>query len=375
MLDARRTAVLACLLLAGLTGLHAAPGVAADPHDLYATARARLAAGDLREAAEALTRLQSLIASRPDWDPDGAFADELVPPLRARLHRLQVAESRLGEFADHALDAVKPPDIRSEMSTVKQYTHWATCVINRLRTERDAIVDTSVPDAEEKALLIQTDSYARTERLLEQDVLAKMAEVAGDDILGLLAGNPELDSVLVRFRQLKQEVMKGVAENERLAQRLKESDSRNERLLGVVANVVTDAAAAPAHGGKSAGVDERFARFLDAEREGLRKQRALSSTERERLQASLERYRKSNRALVAAGVISDQSTRIESIARAVADLPPAEAATTAAPESGWPRTVWVALLASGGAFIAGRAMGRRRRPAAEDPPATRRLAA
>jgi hypothetical protein len=372
---ARRTPILAFLLLAGLPSLHAAPGVAADPHDLYETARTRLGAGDLREAAEALARLQSLITSHPDWDPDGAYANHLVPSLRARVHRLQVAESRLDEFADHALDAVKPPDIRNEMSTVKQYTHWATCVINHLRMERDAIVETSVPDAEEKALLIQTDSYARSERLLEQDVLAKMAEVAGDDILGLLAGNPELDSVLVRFRQLKQEVMKGVAENERLAQRLKESDARNERLLGVVADVVTDAAAAPAHGGKTPSVDERFARFLDAEREGLRQQRALTSTERDLLQASLERYRKSNRALVAAGVISDQSARLKAIAQAVDELPPAEAPAASSPSSGWLRTVFVALFASGGAFLAGRAARRRRRPAAETPPAPRRLAA
>jgi hypothetical protein len=261
------------------------------------------------------------------------------------------------------------------MSTVKQYTHWATCVVQRLRTERDAIVETSVPDAEEKALLLQTASYARTERLLEQDVLAKMAEAAGDDILGLLAGNPELDSVLVRFRQLKQEVMKGVAENERLAQRLKESDARNERLLGVVADVVTEAAGAPAHGGKTGSVDERFARFLDAEREGLRPPRALTSTERERIQGNLERHRKSNRALVAAGVISDQRARLEAIAKALAELPPAKEAAAAAPAAGWLRTMCIALLASGGGFILGRVVGRRRRPAAALPSAPRRLAA
>jgi len=42
----------------------------------------------------------------------------------------------------------------------------------------------ALADPEEAALLTRTESYARTEQLLEIDILKKMAAAAGDDILG-----------------------------------------------------------------------------------------------------------------------------------------------------------------------------------------------
>src|SRR5213593_5102041 len=67
----RRAAVLAAGVLLGVTCLRGASQVEADPHELYDRTREYLADGELRGAATALSRLRTLIAKRPDWDPEG----------------------------------------------------------------------------------------------------------------------------------------------------------------------------------------------------------------------------------------------------------------------------------------------------------------
>src|SRR5687767_8265766 len=91
----RRPAVLGVALALGITCLDAAPKVEADPHELYERARDFLADGELRAAATSLARLKSLITERPDWDPEGVFARELLPPLSDRLNRLQGVARKL----------------------------------------------------------------------------------------------------------------------------------------------------------------------------------------------------------------------------------------------------------------------------------------
>src|SRR5437867_3195513 len=105
---------------------------------------------------------------------------------------------------------------------------------------REYLADGELADAEERAFLTHTESYERTERLLEVDVLKRMADTAGDDILGLLAGDPELESVLTRFRQLKRDLMQIVAERDQLETDVKKSHDHNEAHLGALAAVVTD---------------------------------------------------------------------------------------------------------------------------------------
>src|SRR5690242_9851627 len=102
-MNVRRTAVLAgVLILASVCAAPAAP-VEADPHELYERAREFLADGELRAAGSALTRLRTMIEKRPDWDPEGVFAKELLPPIQARLARLQTVAHRLDDFTVQAL--------------------------------------------------------------------------------------------------------------------------------------------------------------------------------------------------------------------------------------------------------------------------------
>ena len=319
----RRTAVLAGALLLGVTCLRGASQVEADPHELYERAREYLADGELRGAGLVLSRLRTLIAKGPEWDPEGVFAKELLPPLQARLNRLQGVARKLDEFTVKALQDLQPPDIKKDISTVRDYTEWATSVIQRLRAERDQIIGAELADPEERAFLTHTESYERTERLLEIDVLKRMADTAGDDILGLLAGDPELESVLVRFRQLKRDLMQIVAERDQLESDGKKSHEHNEAVLGVLAAVVTDDAAVKARPGgrRPVSVADLFARFLDDELEALRRRSYATPSESDVLHANLDRYRRYNEELRAAGLAQDQKGKIEALAKAVEELP------------------------------------------------------
>ena len=319
----RRAAVLTSALLLGVTCLRAESQVEADPHELCERAREYLADGELRAAGSALSRLRTLITKRPDWDPEGVFANELLPPLQAKLNRLQHVARRLDDFTVQALQDLQPPDIKKDISTVRDYTDWATSVIQRLRGERDQIIAAELGDPEERAFLTHTESYERTERLLEIDVLKRMADTAGDDILGLLAGDPELESVLVRFRQLKRDLMQNIAERDQLEAEVKKAHEHNEAVLGVLSAVVTDQSTIKTHagGGRPVSVAEQFGRFLDGQLEALCRRSYATPSELDALRANVDRYRRDNEVLHAAGLGPDQKAKIDALSKAVEALP------------------------------------------------------
>jgi len=111
-MTARRTGLIVTAFLLAATGLQGASQVEVDPHELYDRSREYLADGELRAAATALARLGTLIAKRPDWDPEGTFAKELLPPLQARLKRLQEIARQLDDFTVTSLQELQPPDIK-----------------------------------------------------------------------------------------------------------------------------------------------------------------------------------------------------------------------------------------------------------------------
>jgi len=226
--DARPLRIASALLIAAAAGAFPAPAaaaspssrIAADPNELYERASERLQKGDLAGASADAAKLRDLIHARPAWDPDGTYAKTLLPPLQGKIRRLKAAAAALDQWSDRSLATLKPPDLKSQISTVKDYTHWATSVVERLRTERDALIASSLAAPEERTILRRTPAYARSERLFESDVLKQMADKTGDDILGLLSGDPRLESVLTRFRQLKRDLMDAIAERDALQERL-----------------------------------------------------------------------------------------------------------------------------------------------------------
>ena len=211
---------LLAVMAAGVVPAAAARKVAADPNELYERASARLQKGDLPGASADAAKLFDLIRAHPQWDPDGAYAKTLLPPLQARIRRLKAASAALDQWSEKALAELKPPDLKSRISTVKDYTHWATSVVERLRADRTALVSASLPSPEERALLKRTPAWARSERLFDNDVLKGMADKTADDVLGLLSGDLRLETVLTRFRQLKRDLMDAIAERDALQERL-----------------------------------------------------------------------------------------------------------------------------------------------------------
>jgi PAS domain-containing protein len=212
------------------TAAAAASRLAADPNELYERAVARLEKGDLEAATADTARLRDLVLGRPEWDPEGTFRRTLLPSLQGRLRRLHAASAALDQFCDQALAELKPPDLKNQISTVKDYTHWATSVTQRLRSERDALVNRASPEPEERP-------SCAAPRLREERAAVRGGRPEGDggedrdDILGLLSGDARLETVLTRFRQLKRDLMDAIAERDDLRGRLEESETERRRLL------------------------------------------------------------------------------------------------------------------------------------------------
>ena len=338
----------------------------ADPHELYERATEHLEQGRLQDSCAASTRLRELVAARSEWDPDGAFRRDLLPPLEARQKRLLSAARALDQFHDRSLEELRPPDLSSEISTVRDYTHWATTVVQRLRKERDTLVEGILTDPADAAILARTESWARSERLLEVEVLKTMAEKAGDDVLGLLSGDAQLESVLVRFRQLKKDLIQAMVERDRFQAQIKEAEERRQALAAAVAAAVLEMEG-PKKGRRdeATGVQARFAQLLKSEREALQKRPSVTPAEQAALEERVDRLRLANKVLTASGNIRSQKRAVEEVALALAALPVRNAPPAAAPGGfGWMGWILPALLGAMAGVGAQIILRHRRRPVA-----------
>src|SRR5439155_669794 len=158
--------------------------------------------------------------------------------------------------------------------------------------------------------------------------------------------DPELESVLVRFRQLKRDLMQIIAERDQLETDTKKSNDHNETVLAALAAVVTDDASRKSHAGgkRPVNVSDLFARFLDGEMEALRRRTYATPSERDALRANLDRYRRYNETLRAAGLGQDQKARIEALSKAVEALPVQGGVLTAFSAAGPATLVLIAAL-------------------------------
>ncbi len=362
-MTARRAICFLVLALVAGSLIHAAE-METDPHQLYAQAKGQMRKGDLTEASATLAKLRSLISRNPKWDPDEAFAKELIPSLATRLERLQKVAANLDGFSDRALQDLELPSPAKDFPTVDQYTQWATSTIQKLRGERDTIVEAGLKDAEDKACITQTANYARTEHLLQTDLLEKASNASGKEVLGVLSGDAETETVLVRFRQLKVELLKVMDERDALSGRLRKSRQDEAALQRALAAIVAEDGNAKAMGrdARAAEVGESFAQLLERRIEAAYERGSQTTVEREARLAEVERYRRIDMALVEAGIGKEQKIRLATLEKAIEKTPLHDGLRRPAPLPGvlgnllLAVLVMTAALASWLAFARGRAL-------------------
>jgi len=322
----------------------------ADPHELYEAARNHLRNGQLQSAEVLLTRLRNMVSRGSQWDPDGVFANELLPPLLGRLRRMKSVSLQLDEFSDRALKDLQPPEISGDDSALHRYADWAASVVQRLRSERDQIISAGLSNPEEQAALTRTASYARTEQLLETDVLKVIADASAGSAVEPPAEDPNDDPVQVRFRQLKQDLVRIMIERDQLQQRVKASRSDDKVYLDALVVLVTEGTlTAPQRNIRPADVSELFGQHLDREMETARLFSAQTSLERDARLSALARYRRYNEILTRARLGADQSRRIQTLAQMVENCPVQDQRLATSSATKWS----YGLLTSALALIAG----------------------
>src|SRR5262249_42881284 len=139
--------------------------------------------------------------------------------------------------------------------------------------------------------------------------------------------------------------------------------------------VVTDDAPLKAHPGgrRAAGVVDLFARFLDGQTEALRRRGHVMPEERVLLLSNLDRYKRYNQMLQAAGLGQDQKDRIEAVSKAVEDLPAEEGGFPDRRTAGAGPLVLIGVLSLATFALGWLAAVRGRRLAALQRPEVRRL--
>lgn len=338
-------------VLSWILGMAVAPAALAadaDPHELYQVASERLLNGDLKAAEVAAARLGDLVARHPEWDPDGVFAEELLPSMAARLRRLRLAARELEEFTDRALKDIRPPEMVEDPDAVRAYTDWATSAIDRLRRERDGLIAAGLPVPEDQAVLARTESYARSEQLLETDILRRMTDAFQKEVETLMPEGRRWQTMHDRLEQIKKGMMESVLDRDRLRRQLEILQARTKAYQGALIGLVLEGSGPVSDdGAPPAGeLGSVFSDHLDHELQRVRSGASLSRAEYIARQESLERYRLYNRVLTGAGLIDDQAERIQALAAAVAETPLEGRSGVAAPGPGRAYGPLLAFLAA-----------------------------
>jgi len=239
-----------------------------------------------------------------------------------------------------------------------------------LRSERDQIISAGLSNPEEQAALTRTASYARTEQLLETDVLKSIADASAGSIADPPAEDPNGDPVQVRFRQLKQDLLRIMIERDQLQQRVKASRSDDRVYLGALVALVTEGVPqAPQRNIRPADVSEVFGQHLDREMERMRLLSAQTSLERDARLSALDRYRRYNGILTRARLGADQSRRIQALALVVENCPVEDQMLGTSSATKWSYGLLTGALALIAGFSLWLAVARGRRLSSERMPA------
>jgi len=339
-----------------------------DPHEIYQLTGEQMRSGNLKAAAASATRLRDFITRHPEWDPDGVFAQDLLPSMESRLRRLQLTARELEQFTDRALSETKPPRIAEDQNAARVFGDWATSTIDRLRRERDGLILTALPSPEDQAVLLRTESYAKSQHLLEDDILRLINEAIKHEVKILLSEDQRLETVHTRLDQIKKGMVESVIERDRLQRQMEDLQAKSMAYEGALIGLIFDGSGPVPARGAAAGADlgSVFAGLLDRELQALRSQPSQTRDEYFARRKSVERYRRCNRVLTQAGVIEDQTQRIVTLAEVVESTPTKGAARALAWISGWVGGLVTGFLTAAAAGF-GWAAARRRRQRAEAP--------
>jgi hypothetical protein len=289
-----------------------------DPHSIYHIIHQDLQRGDLESAAGNAAKLRELITRHPEWDPDRVFAKELLPPLAARLDQLRRAAAELDTFTRRALEAEIPPPIGDDLDPTRAYGDWAVATIDKLRAERDALIGSALPAADDRALLARTESYGRSQQLLDTEILRRMRQAVEKEI-ERRPQDRRLQTMHDRLDQIKKGVIASAVERDRVGAEMKglrdKLKAYEDALLGLL--LEGGAPASSPASADSGGIAPFFGELLDREIERTRSQAPRNRQESVDRRKNLERYRLFNRVLADAGLIDDQTERLDRLAAAI----------------------------------------------------------
>jgi hypothetical protein len=155
-----------------------------------------------------------------------------------------------------------------------------------------------------------------------------------------------VDPLLVRFRQLKQDLMRIVEERDQLQQKAKQSEEREAAFLTALDDIVTQGAlpGPSTKGSTNESVSERFGSFLDREAESESLRASQTSAEMEARRTDLNRYHRYNTLIVQAGLGADQGDRIEALRRAVEGVRVDDGSSSRSSKVGWGTLLVSAIL-------------------------------
>ncbi len=219
--DPRRkvTGIALALLLVGLQATTIEAVTEPDPQSLWLEARQALQRGDVERARSAVATIRETLRSDADWDPDGSFAERLLPDLDGRIVRMQTAIEELAalpgsvkEVSAATETADDPADPEIDLERARLRSNW-------LLDELDRIAST-MPQGPERGALVQSEHYTRAADLVARDVLPEVADAVRTRFGELERGDERLRAVKARMDSLKREVIDGSVEREGLEEQL-----------------------------------------------------------------------------------------------------------------------------------------------------------
>jgi len=241
--DRRRltTGMPAALLLAGLLLARPPAGAATtpDPQSLLLEARQVLQHGDVEGARSSVAALRQVLQSDARWDPDGCFAERLLPDLEARIARLRTAIEQLESLPARLREENTLPGSANDPADPESDLAWGELRVRWVLEQLDRIAST-IPPGPERGALLQSAGYLRATELIGGEVLPELADSVRGRFDALGRGDERVRALKARMDALKREVIDGSVERERLEEQLEATRGNQDTYRQVLIEFIGD---------------------------------------------------------------------------------------------------------------------------------------
>jgi hypothetical protein len=311
-----KNAVNKLLILVAL--LWASLVLAQDVQELYDAAKGALLNGDYSTALVKISDAKAQIAMDPNLDPNGAFADKLLPRLENAANALASVTNALEALYNSTQTELMFPDLAPSVEAVNQYTQQAKSASEQLLAKRDSILSSYELEPEFNNALRNTPAFKQIEQLASAGIVDKLSEkfnkiafVLTDSIKSI---NSRYQTLASNLEKMKKSAAASQAERKKLEGQLAALSQERTNYMNAISEILAGEAVTENEQTRMILLDQNldtvFGNAIETEIKRVQAISEADSAGYRELLKNYERIKQYNQVFAKNNVTGDQSARI-----------------------------------------------------------------